>query len=174
MIARLFAGRLRAMFLRLKGANVGRKASVGARLVLRHPRGITMGDRVEIEHDVYLKLAGRAATLAIGDYSFVAARCVIHVAENVTIGAHTLVGTGVVIADHTHNSSRAQRFDEQGIASTPVTIGDDVLINPGVIILPGVTVGDGAIVAAGAVVATDVAPYTIVGGIPARVIGQRQ
>ena len=41
------------------------------------------------------------------------------------------------------------------------------------IILPGVTVGEGAIVAAGSVVAKDVAPYTIVGGNPAKVIGER-
>ena len=174
MIARLLAGRLRATILCLKGAHVGRKASIGPRLVVRNPRGVTLGDRVEIEHDIYLKLANEAAIFAIGDYSFVGARCVIHVAERVTIGTHTILAAGVVIADHTHNRLRAQRLDAQGITANAVTIGDDVLINPGAIILPGVTIGDGAIVAAGAVVTTDVAPYAIVGGVPARVIGQRE
>lgn len=54
-----------------------------------------------------------------------------------------------------------------------VTIGHDVWIGHAVIVLPGVTVGDGAVLAAGAVVTKDVAPYTIVGGVPARQIRER-
>ncbi|MGH1565472.1 CatB-related O-acetyltransferase [Mumia sp. DW29H23] len=52
-------------------------------------------------------------------------------------------------------------------------IGNDVWIGVNVTILRGVTIGDGAIVAAGAVVTKDVAPYTIVGGVPARPIRRR-
>jgi phosphonate metabolism protein (transferase hexapeptide repeat family) len=54
-----------------------------------------------------------------------------------------------------------------------VTIGHDVWIGHGVTILPGVTVGTGAVVGAGAVVSKDVAPYEIVGGVPARPIRRR-
>jgi len=54
-----------------------------------------------------------------------------------------------------------------------VTIGHDVWIGHGAIVLPGRTVGDGAVIAAGAIVTKDVAPYTIVGGNPARPIRQR-
>lgn len=52
-------------------------------------------------------------------------------------------------------------------------IGHDVWIGHGVTVLAGVTVGDGAVLAAGAVVARDVAPYTIMGGVPARMIKER-
>lgn len=52
-------------------------------------------------------------------------------------------------------------------------IGHDVWIGHGVIVLPGVTVGDGAVLAAGAVVTRDVPPYTIVGGVPAKIIRER-
>ena len=54
-----------------------------------------------------------------------------------------------------------------------VTIGHDVWIGHGVTILPGVTVGTGAVIGAGAVVSRDVAPYEIVGGVPARHIRWR-
>ena len=54
-----------------------------------------------------------------------------------------------------------------------VVIGNDVWIGTGVTILDGVTVGDGAIVGAGSVVTRDVAPYSIVAGVPGRLIGLR-
>lgn len=54
-----------------------------------------------------------------------------------------------------------------------VRIGNDVWIGHGVTILPGVAVGDGAVIGAGAVVSGDVAPYVIVGGVPARPIKRR-
>ncbi|GAC1041174.1 DapH/DapD/GlmU-related protein [Rhizobium sp. No.120] len=54
-----------------------------------------------------------------------------------------------------------------------VVIGHDVWIGHGATILPGVTVGNGAVIGAGAVVSKDVAPYTIVGGVPAKLIRER-
>jgi maltose O-acetyltransferase len=55
-----------------------------------------------------------------------------------------------------------------------VEIGDYVFIGPRAIILPGVTIGKGAAIAAGAVVAKDVSDFAIVGGVPAKVIGERK
>jgi phosphonate metabolism protein (transferase hexapeptide repeat family) len=67
--------------------------------------------------------------------------------------------------------------DEQGFfewrRDHRVTIGHDVWIGHGATVLPGVTIGNGAVIGAGAVVSKDVEPYTIVGGVPAKLIRQR-
>lgn len=61
----------------------------------------------------------------------------------------------------------------RSVAGDQATIGNDVWIGANVVVLRGVTIGDGAIVAANAVVTKDVPPYTICGGIPAKVIRSR-
>jgi len=73
--------------------------------------------------------------------------------------------------------AKAQLFEEYAFADPEngygVVVGHDVLISYGVRIMEGVTVGDGAILAAGSLVRTDVEPYAIYAGVPARKIGQR-
>jgi maltose O-acetyltransferase len=59
------------------------------------------------------------------------------------------------------------------LTTAPITIGEYAWIATNAMILPGVNIGRGAVVAAGALVTRDVAPNSIVGGNPAKVIGQR-
>lgn len=63
--------------------------------------------------------------------------------------------------------------DNGKIFGKRVTIGNDVWIGDGVTILRGITIGDGAIVGSGALITKDVPPYTIVGGVPAKMIRYR-
>lgn len=88
--------------------------------------------------------------------------------ERVVIGRNCAIAWGVTIADHDFHRTY---LDGVAQAETePVTIGDGVWIGMDATILKGVTVGEGAIVAAGAVVTRDVAPHSMVAGVPARVV----
>ena len=173
-LAQLAAGRARAAALRLRGARIGTKTSIGPAVRTRRPWCITVGSRVEIEHGVFLKIVADDARLAIGDHAFIGTGAEIDVLQSVSIGAHTLIAPHVFITDHTHNTSAEARLDEQGSRTAPVTIGSDAWIGTRAVIMAGVTIGDGAIVGAGAVVTKDVAPNAIVAGVPAKVIGTRE
>lgn len=85
--------------------------------------------------------------------------------DNVLIAANSVV----VCGNHDFEKLDAATLD-QAYTGLPIRIGDDVWIGTHVTILGGVTIGDHAVVAAGAVVNSDVEPYTVVGGIPARVL----
>ena len=99
----------------------------------------------------------------IGDHAFLDGRA------KLTIGNHVDIASSVMIYNSEHNLN-SQGFEAR---EEPVEIEDYVFIGPRVIILPGVIIGKGAVVAAGAVVTKDVPEFAIVGGVPAKVIGER-
>ncbi|WP_440713930.1 DapH/DapD/GlmU-related protein [Gordonia sp. FQ] len=105
--------------------------------------------------------------LRIGERVFVNSGCRLQDQGGITLGDDVLLGHNVVIATLNHALDPAERATTE---PRPVTIGNSVWIGANATILPGVTIGDGAVVAAGAVVTRDVAPKTIVGGVPARPI----
>ncbi len=103
----------------------------------------------------------------------------IGVVSSVTIGQNVLVASGVYISDHSHGAYGNQSSSNPRIAPVdrplyvaPVVIGDNVWLGERSVILPGVRVGDGVVVGAGAVVTKDIADYSIVVGVPAKVIKQ--
>ena len=87
-----------------------------------------------------------------------------------TIGDHVDLAADVLILNSEHDLDSP----EFKAICAPVTIGDYCFIGPRVIILPGVDIGSGAVVAAGAVVTKNVDMFSIVGGVPASVIGERK
>jgi acetyltransferase-like isoleucine patch superfamily enzyme len=92
----------------------------------------------------------------------------------VTIGDYVLIGPNVVITSSQHRYTiPGMPILFQGHDREAVVIGNDVWIGANAVVLPGVTIGNGTIVGAGAVVTVDTDPYSIVGGVPARKIGER-
>ncbi|MCB0760355.1 MAG: CatB-related O-acetyltransferase [Flavobacteriales bacterium] len=92
------------------------------------------------------------------------------------IGNHCMVAPGTVLLSKNHEHTNAQiPMSLQGeTEEQPVVLEDDVWLGRNVIVMPGVRIGRGSIAAAGAVVTKDVEPYSIVGGVPAKVIKKRK
>lgn len=173
MLVALAGGRLRAALLRLRGARVGAKAALGSRCMIDRAVGVTIGERVMLEPDVYLKLVGDTAKLEIGNHTFVGRGVEFDVLGKVSIGEHTLIAPRCFITDHAHGVAPGLRMDQQPAAAMEVKIGSDVWLGAGTVVLPGVTIGDGAVVGANSVVTADVEPMSVVAGAPARLLRYR-
>ena len=128
----------------------------------------SLGKNVNIERSAYFTPA-----LKIGDNSGVGINCEVY--GPVTIGDNVMMGPEVVIYTRGHNHERTDiTMIEQGFEEVrPVTIGNDVWIGRRVMIMPGVTIGNGCIIGAGAVVTKSMPDYSVIGGVPAKVIYTR-
>ena len=130
-------------------------------------RRFALGQHSVVES--YSCINNAVGDVVIGDHT----RIGIHntIIGPVTIGNHVNLAQGITVTALNHNfDDTTKRIDEQGIATKPVVISDDVWIGANAVILPGVTIGRHAVVAAGAVVTKDVPDNTIVGGVPATII----
>lgn len=105
--------------------------------------------------------------ITIGRDVFINSACHFQDQGGIVIGDGSLIGHNVVLATINHDldpkNNRKNHY-------APITIGNHVWIGANATVLAGVTIGDWAVVGAGAVVTKDVAPRTVVGGVPARVI----
>lgn len=125
-------------------AAVGTGVRLRPPVVIYQPEGLSIGNHVDVGEFTHIRASG-----------------------GVTIGDRVLIASHVVITSRAHPIA-PPRFGVTEDAA--VKIEDDVWIGAGAIILPGVTIGHGAIVAAGAVVTRQVAPMTVVAGVPAESI----
>jgi len=136
------------------------------------PKNVSLSPNVVLYPYAYLKSCnGRiliGENTSIGEYTYINAM------DSVLIGSNVLIAPSCHITDANHNTEKGKPIRYQGITAKPVVIHDDVWVGAGVKILSGVTLGEGSVVAAGAVVTKDVPPYSIVAGVPAKVIGQRK
>ncbi len=131
----------------MAGVKIGNGSTIHMWASFFDPRGVSLGEDT-----------------IIGDHCFLDGRA------SLKIGDHTDITSQVLI----YNSEHDLEAEDFKAITAPVEIGNYVFIGPRAIILPGVKIGDGAVVAAGAIVTKDVEPFTIVGGVPAKQIGERK
>ena len=130
-------------------------------------RNFRLGKKSVIES--YCCINNAVGDVTIGDHTRIGIHCT--VIGPVSIGNNVNLAQGITVTALNHNfEDVTRRIDEQGISTKPVVIGDDVWIGANAVILPGVTIGRHVVVAAGAVVTKDVPSFSLVAGVPAKVI----
>jgi acetyltransferase-like isoleucine patch superfamily enzyme len=92
----------------------------------------------------------------------------------ISIGDYVMIAFQTVLQSAGHEMGGREPMRVQPIVKAPIIVGADVWLGARSMVRYGVTIGDGAIVGMGAVVVKDVAPGTIVGGVPAKPIGARE
>lgn len=139
--------KVRHFFLRKAGIKMSNNVHIYEGCHIRFPQGISIEDGV-----------------SIGSHCLLDGRKGLTICKNAVIAYDAIIWT----LNHDYNDIN---FRSKG---APVKIGAYAWVCSRSIILPGITIGEGAVIASGAVVTKDVPPYTIVGGVPARIIGQRE
>lgn len=102
-------------------------------------------------------------------------RCHIGAIDKIVIGNNVLIGSNVLITDHSHGYNDGRDIgispaDRRLVSKGPVIIEDDVWIGENVCILPNVTVGHHSVIGANSVVTKNIPPYSIVAGNPVKII----
>jgi acetyltransferase-like isoleucine patch superfamily enzyme len=184
-------GILYRLILQMKGW-----AAIENKVRLRFANNVHLGNAVYLDQNVYLHACPNG--IQIAENSIIMYGTVLHVYNfrnlpnaGIKIGHDSLIGEynvirgqgGISIGNRVYTSPHtqiiavnhvfddpSQPFVEQGITAEGIVIEDDVWLGSGSIITDGVHIGKGAVIAAGAVVTEDVPAYTVVGGVPARVI----
>lgn len=142
---------IRRFFYRIGGMEIGRGSSIHMGAVFYDVKNIRIGSDTIIGENAVLD--GR---------------------DSLKIGNHVDMASEVMIYNSQHDTASENFAKVEEVILAPVEIGDYVFIGPRAIILPGVKIGKGAVVGAGAVVTRDIGEFEIVGGVPAKVIGERK
>lgn len=120
--------------------------------------------------NAYNEHAWIAGNPDIGDGTWIGPFTLLDGSGGLRIGTGCDISAGAQI--YTHSTARrcVSGRAHDSVDRAPTTLGNNVFVGAGAVILMGVTIGDGVVIGAGAVVTGDVAPYTVVAGVPARCI----
>lgn len=142
---------IKSNYMRIQGAKIGKGITYYPGIKINPCMNIQLGNQVDLAWGVIITTGG-----------------------GVEIGERTLIGYRTMISSANHIiPPKPEKIFYSGHLPEKVIIENDVWIGGNCVITAGVTIGEGAVVAAGSVVTKDVAPFTIVGGVPAKYIKER-
>ncbi len=139
----------------------------------RHVLGWHIGPKATIFMGLHAQMPGIRTSgkkVSVGKSSLINNGCRFHIGGGIVIGESVSISAGTWLITGTHDINDPQF----AVGYKPIVIEDYVWIGVRATVLSGVTIGEGAVVMAGAIVTHDVPPYAIVGGVPAKVVGQRE
>jgi len=160
------------VYWKIRLVHIGTKSRIKSDVkIIGNAKRVTIGENFKIWHRCFLSVT--SGTISIGDNGHLGVDVYINATKgNVIIGDFVAIGPKTQIYSYSDTYDIGKMIGESHKVAD-VKVGNNIFIGSGSIILPGVVINDGAIVAAGSVVNRDVPPYTIVGGIPAKVIKKR-
>jgi acetyltransferase-like isoleucine patch superfamily enzyme len=142
-------------------------------------QGVTFSDRVTIGRFAMIRPSGYYSGqigegLRVGSKTTIGPYCYIGCSGFITIGSNVMIAPRVGFFAENHNHADIERpMKFQGVTREAITIEDNCWIGSQSVILAGVTVGHDSIIAAGSVVTHSIPPFSVVGGVPARIIRSR-
>lgn len=141
-----------------------------ARIFGEPGRPVVIGDGCSVAADAFLH-----GPITLGESVSVNARASLDGgARGITVGRGTRIASGAVLYAFDHGLDPEREIRDQPVASRGIRIGEDVWIGANAGVTDGVRIGDHAVVAMGAVVTRDVPAWSMVGGVPAQVMGDRR
>lgn len=140
------------------------------RWMLLKAAGFDMRGRSTVYGPVTLRPIGGARSVSIAKGCFINTEVRFACPKaSISLGQRCRIGPRVCFEGAQHSLYLNEK-GRRGTTGAPIVVGDDVWIGAGAIVTAGVTIGEGAVVAAGAVVTQSVPAFTLVGGVPAKVI----
>jgi len=162
---------VRARWYFRHATRLGPKVRVWGRPAVSNWGTMMIGERLRLVSTIATTelVAGRGASLEVGDGVFINYGCSIAANQQIRIGSNCSIGTYVIMMDNDFHRLEPERRNERP-DSAPIILEENVWLGARVIVLKGVTIGAGSVVAAGSVVVKDVPPRSLAAGVPARVL----
>lgn len=156
---------------------VGRNVRISRHAAIFSPERISVGDDSRI--DAFAVLSAGQPHLRIGRHVHISSSVVIVGRAAVEIGDFTSLSPRVTILSSSDDFSGAYMTgptvpaEFRSTVDAPVVIAEHVVVGSGTIVLPGITIGESSAVGAASLITDDVAPFTLVAGVPAKLLRER-